>query len=239
MQLLDFTFPSPAENLACDEVLLDRCEAGVNDECLRLWESPEVFVVLGYGNHAAREADLTACRASGIPVLRRYSGGGAVVQGPGCLSYALILRSTGDGPLSTITGTTAYIMKRHASLVEKLTGAHVHVSGHSDLTLDGRKFSGNAQRRRQRAVLFHGTFLLHLDMRTASRVLPMPSRQPDYRNGRTHEEFLTNLPVSRHALAAALADAWQATPVPARVPVDLVQRLAQQRYGRDSWTFRL
>ena len=46
MKLCDLTLGTPEENLACDEVLLDLCEAGDSDEILRLWALPQYFVVL-------------------------------------------------------------------------------------------------------------------------------------------------------------------------------------------------
>src|SRR5436190_1549788 len=91
MNLLDLTLPTPAENLACDEALLDAFEAAGGDGVLRFWEPAEPFVVVGYSNQVAQEVDVAACDAAGIPVLRRCSGGGTVVQGPGCLNYALVL----------------------------------------------------------------------------------------------------------------------------------------------------
>src|SRR5882724_8858694 len=100
MKYIDFTLPTPAANLACDEVLLDLCEAGAGADTLRFWQAREPFVVVGYANKAAREVNLEACQRRGIPVLRRCSGGGTVLQGPGCLSYSLILRISETGPLS-------------------------------------------------------------------------------------------------------------------------------------------
>src|SRR5688572_6131078 len=96
MRWLDLTFPTPAENLACDEALLDLCEAGFADEVLRFWESPTHFVVVGYGNKVDSEVEVAACRADGIPILRRCTGGGTVLQGPGCLNYSLVLRIEGE-----------------------------------------------------------------------------------------------------------------------------------------------
>ena len=91
MKWLDHTLATPAENLACDEALLDLCEeAGV--EILRFWESRQIFVVVGYGNRVASEVNVEECRRRGVPILRRCSGGGTVVQGPGCLNYNLTLR---------------------------------------------------------------------------------------------------------------------------------------------------
>ena len=88
---VDLTLATPEENLALDEALLDQAEAGTGSEVLRLWESRQPMVVVGRGSHVAQEVDLAACRRDGVPVLRRTSGGGAIVNGPGCLMYALVL----------------------------------------------------------------------------------------------------------------------------------------------------
>ena len=92
MKCLDLTLRTPAENLACDEGLLDFCEGGCGHEILRFWEPQTHFVVLGHANRVATEVDREACERLGIPVLRRCSGGGTVLQGPGCLNYSLILK---------------------------------------------------------------------------------------------------------------------------------------------------
>src|SRR5512137_2540996 len=113
MKLCDLTLGTPEENLACDEVLLDLCEAGDSDELLRLWALPRYFVVLGYGNKAATEVNLDFCRKLNIPVLRRCTGGGAVLQGPGVLNYSLILEIPNTGPLAHISDTNVFIMEKH------------------------------------------------------------------------------------------------------------------------------
>ncbi|TAL05365.1 MAG: lipoate--protein ligase family protein, partial [Verrucomicrobia bacterium] len=109
MKALDLTLPTPAENLACDEALLDAAEAGPGDEVLRFWESREHFVVVGYANKVASEVNVAACEAKSIPILRRCSGGGTVVQGPGCLNYALVLRITEDGATRSISAANKFI----------------------------------------------------------------------------------------------------------------------------------
>ncbi len=98
MKHLDLTLPSPAENLACDEALLDWREENGGEEILRFWESPETFVVVGYANKIATEVNVENCRAKQIPIFRRCSGGGTVLQGAGCLNYALILRIAENSP---------------------------------------------------------------------------------------------------------------------------------------------
>jgi len=92
VKLLDLTLESPAENLALDEALLERAECGTKPlEMLRLWESPQPFVVLGRASRVADEVDQEKCRQLGLPILRRPSGGASVLAGPGCLMYAVIL----------------------------------------------------------------------------------------------------------------------------------------------------
>src|SRR5437868_2848192 len=91
MYFLEKTLPTLAENLALDEALLLEAEAGRGGEVLRLWEWPLPAVVLGAGCRLAEDVDEERCRADGVPVLRRASGGGTVLLGAGCLLYTLVL----------------------------------------------------------------------------------------------------------------------------------------------------
>ena len=118
MHLLDSTFPLPEENLACDEALLDAAEEDGAAEILRFWEPAKPFVVLGYSNKISTEVDTAACDSLRIPVFRRPSGGGTVLQGPGCLNYSLILEIK-PGPLSTLTATNHFIMERNRDAVQR------------------------------------------------------------------------------------------------------------------------
>src|SRR5688572_5716499 len=109
MKLLDLTLATAAENLACDEALLDWCEQGDGEEVLRFWEPRDHCVVVGYANRVATEVNAPACEARGVPVLRRCSGGGTVLQGPGCMNYALILLITRDGPTHSISAANQFV----------------------------------------------------------------------------------------------------------------------------------
>lgn len=238
MQLLDLTFPTPEENLACDEALLEMCEQGYNRELIRFWEPASVFVVLGYSNSASTEADEGACRSAGVPILRRYSGGGAVVQGPGCLDYALILRTADSGPLSTIQGTNSYIMNRQRRALDRVTGGGVEVQGHTDLAINSIKFSGNSQRRKERFLLFHGVLLLNFDLQLISRYLTHPSREPSYRRGRPHEHFLRNLDVSAAAVKRSVQHEWGVEETLEHIPGDRIVELVRTRYSSPDWIYR-
>jgi len=257
MNLLDLTLPTPEENLACDEALLDWCDADAGPVLLRFWEPRQHFVVVGYANKVAREVNVEVCRESGIPILRRCSGGGTVVQGPGCLNYSLILRIDSNPALETVTGTNRFVMERNRSALEPFlvrssrreealtpnpqlptSNFQLSVGGHTDLAIDGRKFSGNAQRRRRRAVLFHGTFLLDFDLALVNRLLPMPSKEPGYRQNRSHAEFLMNLNVSVAEVKSALAQTWGAAGTMNELPSAGTRELATEKYSSDAWNLK-
>jgi lipoate-protein ligase A len=238
MKLCDLTLGTPEENLACDEVLLDLCEAGGSDELLRLWALPQYFVVLGYANKSSTEVNLPFCRQYGIPVLRRCTGGGTVLQGPGVLNYSLILRTDGSRPCHSVPATNKFILERHRDALAALACAPVEWRGQTDLAIGGLKFAGNAQRRRRHFLLFHGSFLLHLDMSLLEKALPQPSRQPDYRVNRSHADFLINLNVPPHTIKNALAKAWDTTGVLDPIPWDKITHLAREKYALDEWNLK-
>jgi lipoate-protein ligase A len=238
MKYIDLTLPTPAGNLACDEALLDFSEGGEGGEILRFWEPREPFVVLGYANQAATEANLEACEAHKIPVLRRCTGGGTVLQMPGCLNYSMILRIREDSPLHTITGTNTFVMRRHQKVLGELLGAPVAIRGHTDLALKELKFSGNAQRRKRKYLIFHGAFLLGADLSLIERMLRMPSKQPDYRQDRAHADFLTNLNLTPKAVKDALQKAWGSSEPLHHWPKHETAELAREKYSSPEWNLK-
>jgi lipoate---protein ligase len=238
MKQCDLTLQTPEENLACDEALLEFCEEHDNCEVLRLWQPAQYFIVVGYADRAGTEVNLEFCRQYTLPVLRRCSGGGAVLQGPGCLNYSLVLRIDSTAVLRSISGTNSFILRRHQDTLAALLQAPVEMKGHTDLAIGGLKFSGNAQRRRRNCLLFHGCFLLHLDLALLEKVLPLPSRQPDYRLGRSHRDFLINLSIAPLLLKQALIRSWAADEPLPDVPLDRISSLAREKYSRDEWNFK-
>lgn len=241
MRCLDLSFAEPEKNLACDEVLLDDAEAGRGGECIRFWESPIHFVVLGTSQRLRDEVCVEACTRDAIPVLRRCSAGGCVLQGPGCLNYSLVLDQEKTPPLRGIRSSYRYIFERIVTAAHA-QGVDLRHEGISDLVHADRKVSGNAQRRKKRFILHHGTLLLKLDLDLIRRYVAEPSERPAYRGARPHATFVENIDVSSAKLKETLREAFGAVP-----PVDVlsadelaqVEQLAEERYACDSWTYRL
>jgi lipoate-protein ligase A len=236
MQYLDPTLPSPAENLALDEALLLEAEAERMGEVLRCWELPAYAVIVGSGGSIAEEVNEAACTADGVPILRRCSGGGAVLLGPGCLCFSLVLSYERES-IRDLRRSYVYILERiKQSLLPIAPG--VVLAGTSDLALGELKVSGNSQRRLSRFLLHHGTLLCGLDCSRMERYLPPPKRQPAYRQGRDHRSFMTNLPASSGTLRQALRRAWEAHGELADWPRSLTAELSRDKYTQREWTHR-
>lgn len=235
----DVSLPTISQNLALDEVMLTDVEEDASQAALRFWEVPSYCVVIGRSNRAEAEVDLETCRVDGVPVIRRSSGGGAVVLGPGCLAFSLALPLTETQRALGVASLTQELMNRMALALSPVTPG-VIACGTSDLAATGRKFSGNAQRWLSKAFLHHGTILYRFDLPRIGRYLRQPSRQPDYRSGRGHDAFVMNVEASRDSLIELIADAWLATPAESDpLAVDRARQLSDSKYSSADWSILL
>jgi lipoate-protein ligase A len=245
MRRLDLTLATPAENLALDEALLDWAEdEGPGWEFLRVWESAEPMVVVGRSSRVEQEVDVAACRKRGIPILRRSSGGAAIVAGPGCLMVAVVLSYQLRPELRDLRRAHRYVLGRLADALRPhfSPAADVVHAGTSDLVLveqaggtPQRKFSGNSLRAKLTHLLYHGTLLYDFDLSLIEACLNMPPRQPDYRHARAHRDFLTNLPLAQSTLIQAIDAAWPTSEELQDWPPEFVARLVAERFSRDDW----
>jgi lipoate-protein ligase A len=237
MRLIELSLPTPAENLALDEALLEEAEAAPEPaETLRLWEPAEPLVVLGRSSHLAAEVHVAECRKRQIPILRRSSGGASIVTGPGCLMYAVVLSYHLRPQLRSLDEAHRCVLKTIAAGLAHLAPA-IGQAGTSDLALAGRKFSGNSVRCKRGHLLYHGTLLYGFPLELIGTCLAPPPREPVYRQSRPHESFVSNLRASAAELRAALVAAWGATPGDAGWPRERVAQLVESKYGRDEWNF--
>jgi len=240
MRVLDLSFHEPAVNLALDEVLLDSAERGRAGECLRFWECPVPFVVLGVSQKVQEEVCEDACQRDGVSILRRCSAGGCVLQGPGSLNFSLVLSYERGPALRNIRESYCYILCR---IRERLAtrGVRASLEGIADLAVDGRKVSGNAQKRRKSFVLHHGTVLYRVDALAMGRYLKEPRDRPAYRGNRPHESFVSVLPLGPDELRRAVREAFDAPEVTVEpLPDELAEArmLAQEKYLNPAWTLR-
>jgi lipoate-protein ligase A len=223
MQFRDISFPKPEDNIAFDQALLQMAEKHEAGEYLRFWESPKVFIVLGLSGKPEVDVDLGSAQKEGVPVLKRFSGGGTVVQGPGCLNYTLVLSKQRVPELNDLHQSYTWISNKVIEALGK-AGVEAYFRPLSDLATGKaeKKFSGNAQARRKHYILHHGTILYNFDLALISRYLKMPLDVPEYRKGRVHTDFVTNVSLDPQVFKKHLAQIFQVSALQAPTEQELM-----------------
>jgi lipoate---protein ligase len=165
----------------------------------------EVVVVLPRSRLPEREINLDRCRADGVSVVIRPSGGGAVVLAPGVVVSSVLAPTQGErSPDRWFERSCGLVATALAAL--GCQGATLR--GVSDLCFGDRKVAGSALRLMRDTVLFQVSVLVDVDLALVDRYLPLPSREPEYRGGRSHGEFLTTL--ARQGFTGSVHDVEQA-----------------------------
>lgn len=240
MRVLDVSFSKPAENLAYDELLLDDAESGRAADTLRMWESETPFVVLGVSQVLREHVRVDACAKDGVRILRRCSAGGCVLQGPGCLNFTLVISHEHFPEIQTIRGSYCFVLNRLAVALKE-AGVSASHKGISDLAWRGRKISGNAQRRRKRFILHHGTLLYGMDPELMERYLMEPVDRPQYRGDRTHRGFVRSLNLDSDAVRGVFRRAFGAETGSDKLRKDerdAIRELVKEKYANPQWTAR-
>lgn len=240
MKLLDLTLDLPAANIALDEALLESAEQEQHAvEVLRLWEPASPIVVLGRSSEIQREANLSVCDSKQIPVIRRCSGGATILTAPNCLMYAVLLSYQARPHLRMLEQAHQFVVGKIQLSIQSL-GVDTDFQGTCDLTINDRKVSGNALRCKKNWVLYHGTLLCQgVDLELIDDCLGDPKRQPDYRQARSHANFITAMPISSSDLSAALIETWDAKEALTDWPEQLTNSLVESKYSLQTWNQRI
>ena len=145
---------NPCFNLALEQYVFDRLPR-TQDYCM-LWQNDNTIVV---GKHQNTFAEINAdyAREHGIRVVRRLSGGGAVYHDLGNINFTFIADHTGQG--FDFSSFCRPVMEALES-----SGVKAELSGRNDMTIQGRKFSGNSQYIKEGRIMHHGTIMYDSDL---------------------------------------------------------------------------
>jgi lipoate-protein ligase A len=159
----------PYFNLATEEYVLKNFD----DDSFMLWRN-EPSIIVGKHQNTLAEINLDYVNENKIKVVRRLSGGGAVFHDLGNINFTFI-RQGDHNTLVDFRRFTEPILE----VLQKL-GIEARFEGRNDLTIDGRKFSGNAEHVYKDRVLHHGTLLFSSEMTNLSSALKVdPSKFSD------------------------------------------------------------
>ena len=152
----------PYFNLALEEYVFERMDK--SKSYFMLWQNDNTIVGGKYQN-TAEEIDQAYVDAHGIRVARRLSGGGAVYHDKGNLNFTFIV-DRADAP-----GLNFKIFVEPVIQALARFGVHAAFTGRNDLTIDGMKFSGNAQYARRGRLLHHGCIMLDSNLTSVADAL--------------------------------------------------------------------
>jgi len=245
----------PWYNMAMDEaILLSRRKIGLDTLRIYKWSPPAVS--LGRGQ-SADTVDLEEMERAGIVLVRRPTGGGALLH-LWEITYSVVLSS--DSPLVKLdVGESARTIAQGVARAVELLGATASVkgdhsvgtdnicymrSGSSDVMIGGRKISGSAQVRNG-DLLQHGTLLLHFDPELWIKVIRSPGlNAEDLRKRVTSLDQLMK-EVREEEIVNAIVKGF--TEVlgeeiefgePTKAEVALTQELMRTKYSTDAWNLR-
>lgn len=161
------------------------------DLCLKTWIPSDPLVVLGRSNKRGTEADREACEKDGVPILKRLGGGGTVILHNGCLVVSLGLW------VADFYKNDLYFKLLNQSLIDVFQSQIPNVSfaqrGYSDVVLGDRKLVGTSLFRSRNYLLYQASILIDTRIDFMETYLRHPSAEPDYRQGRTHRDFVMGL----------------------------------------------
>ena len=229
---------NPSFNLALEQTVFEKLDRQ-HSYCM-LWQNHNAIIV---GKHqiTAAEIDQAFVNAQGISVVRRLSGGGAVYHDLGNINFTFI---TGTQPGDSIDFA---VFCRPVIAALRSFGVPAEISGRNDMTIEGKKFSGNAQYIKENRIMHHGTLLYDSNLDTLSRALnsgtkvisagikSVPSRvtniRPFMKPDMSTEKFMEAL---RDHLFTALG---METYTLSAGETDCAQALCDEVYSQWSWNY--
>jgi lipoate---protein ligase len=154
------------------------------------WQPQELALILGASQNPETEFHLDAIEREKIRVCKRRGGGGAVLLGPHCLCIAVRL------PRLQLKSPLDYFAQCNGSVTQCLrlvTGIELDARGISDLSSGEKKVAGTSLYLSRNHGLYLASVLIRTPIKEMDAFLKHPSREPNYRHGRRHGEFLTDL----------------------------------------------
>jgi len=229
---------NPHHNLALEQFVFEKLGG---DNCFMLWQNNN-SIIIGRHQNTLEEIDSDFVKENNITVARRLSGGGAVYHDLGNLNFTFITAADKQKGID-FSAFCEPIRKALCSL-----GVPVELSGRNDMTVEEKKFSGNAQYVKDGKVMHHGTILYDSDLQVLSRALKPPSDKIESRGIKSVKSRVTNIrPYMKNDMS--ITDFWTALKnyffeafdmrefTLAAEHIAEVEELRQKVYSQWSWNY--
>ena len=235
-------------NLAAEEHLMNTVDV---TEPLLLLYIQKPCVIIGRNQNAYEEIDFQYLRDHDVTLTRRISGGGAVYDDLGNMSFSFVTKKD-DTTFGDYRGVTTPIL--HA--LQAMGATHATVGGRNDLYIDEMKFSGNAMYTRHGRTYSHGTLMYDVDLTVLDKILTVSKEKIESKATKSVRKSVTNVkpflaeayqslttPEFRDAL---LCQIYEVDSLAAIKEYELaltdadrlaIQKLYEERYANDEWIY--
>ena len=183
LNYLDLTTTDPAWNLAVEEYVFDHLPK--DRMYVMLWQNDHA-IIIGKHQNTLAEINESYVKEQGIRVVRRLSGGGAVYHDMGNLNYTIIADAQEE---SLDFGRFCDMVIRALAKA----GVKAERNGRNDMTIDGKKFSGNAQYVRNGRIMHHGTILFDSNMSVLAGALQVDPAKIQAKGVKSVRSRVTNV----------------------------------------------
>jgi len=155
-----------------------------------VWQPQETVIVLGQSNSIETSLYTDAASADGLRVTKRPSGGETVILTPATIAFTVAKRFP---EMIQFRDFFRMVNGRVITALEELGVSRLGSKGISDITIGNRKILGSSMRKVNNKLVYHAVLNLGEDPALFARYLRHPGREPDYREGRSHSEFVTSM----------------------------------------------
>lgn len=239
MILLERSQTDPYFNIAAEEYILKNTSGNL----LMFWQS-EPSVVVGKHQNTLKEVNLDYVNRQGIPVIRRISGGGTVYHDGGNINYTLIMESERRETLIDFRKFTRPVLD-----FLKTFGIDARFEGKNNLTINGKKFSGNSAHVFRNRVIHHGTFLFDSNLGILENIInsktegirdkAIESVRASVTNVKPHLKEKLDFTAFLEQMKAYFMDYFQIDQTRNLTPeeINAIEILADEKYKSWKWNF--
>lgn len=227
-------------NLAIEEYILKELDP---EETYLLFYSMNPTVIVGKNQNTIEQIDTTFVRENNVDVIRRLSGGGAVYNDPGNLSFSIITKDDGNSFHNYKKFTDPVVKALHKM------GVGAELSGRNDLLVNGKKISGNAQFSTKGRMYSHGTLMFDVNLENVVKALKVNKEKIESKGIKSIRSRVTNISEHmdeemtreefKHKLLQSIFEEYDEIPSYELTEEDWVQinKIADKRYKNWDWNY--
>lgn len=173
------------DNLATEQYLMNNIDF---DEPLVLFYIQKPCIIVGHNQNTLEEINSDYVKEHDITITRRFSGGGAVYDDLGNVSFSFVVNSDDDN-----FGDFQKLTKPIIDALKDMGATTAEVSGRNDLMVDGKKFSGNAMYTKNGKMFSHGTLAYDVDLSVLAKALNVPKDKIESKGIKSVKSRVTNV----------------------------------------------